>query len=548
MDSEKATAALQHAEALDAQRLPWEGYWQELADVIHPRRALITHQQSADSTPDRSKIAENLDGTAMRANRTLANGQASRITPMGSRWFALRPPTDLQNNPAAQRWYQRCGEITLEALAASNFYNRAHEHYLDRGAFGIAATETVAGRHGKGLHFRSFPVGSYSVAHNGRDEVDTLARCYRLTPAQIIDIFPEENVPAEVHKKQADDKARTAPLEVVQIIRPRQDRNPKKSDGKNKPFESLHILKEEKHILAESGFDEFPIAVSRWELWGDSPYGWSPGGLALPEASQANFLEEMLDTLAETAAFPRVLYPSNLKGDVDFNALGLTSYDPTNGHKPEEWLTNGRYDIGKDRLNDKRRAIDEAFFVPLFNAISQLDRDATATEVRAIVSESRELFHPIFSNLVREFLRPILQRSFHLLLRQGAFPEPPAVVIKAGELDNFIDDPDVAFTSAMALALEQSQLANFADCINVLAPIAQSDPGAFDFIDTDAVGPAFFRSKGLPAEFIRSQEEIQQLRQARQQAQAAEMAKNVGQAVSSIGPDTVQQIADAAGA
>ena len=100
----------------------------------------------------------------------------------------------------------------------------------------------------------------------------------------------------------------------------------------------------------------------------------------------------------------------------------------------------------------------------------------------------------------------------------------------------------------MALALEQSQLANFADCINVLAPIAQSDPGALDFIDIDAVGPAFFRSKGLPAEFIRSQEEIQQLRQARQQAQAAEMAKNVGQAVSSIGPDTVQQLADAAGA
>ena len=229
----------------------------------------------------------------------------------------------------------------------------------------------------------------------------------------------------------------------------------------------------------------------------------------------------MKDTLLELSAFPRVLYPSNIKGDIDFRALGLTCYDPSNGHEPREWLTNGRYDIAKDGAADKRRAIEEAFHVPLFSAISQLDRTATATEVRAIVTESRELFHPIFANLTREFQGPVLRRAFAILLRQGELPPPPPAVLQEDSLGGFIADPAVEYTSIMALALEQSQIANFSDCINVLGPVIQSDPGALDFLNTDALGPAFFRYKGLPEDFIRTPEEIAAIREGR--AQAAEM-------------------------
>jgi hypothetical protein len=312
-------------------------------------------------------------------------------------------------------------------------------------------------------------------------------------------------------------------------------RDPRKIDKKNKPYESTYILEREKILLREEGFDEFPIAVSRWETWGDSPYGWAPSLLALPEANQVNFIEQMKDTLLEVSAFPRVLYPSNLKGDVNFRALGLTCYDPTNSKTPQEWLTQGRYDIAKDGANEKRRAIDEAFYVPLFNAISQLDRDATATEVRAIVSESRELFHPIFANLVREFQGPILKRCFNILLRQGAFPPPPPSVLGQSPLGAFIEEPAVEYTSTMALALEQSQIANVADCINVLAPIAQFDPSVFDFLDIDRIGPEFFRYKGISEALIRTPEAIQSIRQGRAEAAQAQQAAEAAKAVGSLG-------------
>jgi hypothetical protein len=547
MESERIDEILELGSAMDARRAPWDSLWQEQADICHPRRSLTQNRAPHGSSPERGQIALSFDGTAQRSNRTLANGQAARITPMGARWFALRPPDGLAENPSAVSWYQYCGEILSRALAASNFYNIAKEHYLDRGAFGTAATETCSGKGGRGLHFRSYPIGTYSVAEDDFSEIDTLTRLHRLTPKQIKQMFGDDT-PECVLKKLTDPREALEPMEVRHTIRPRMMRDPRKTDSKSKPFESTYILCKEKILLREEGFDEFPLAVSRWETWGDSPYGWAPSILALPEAAQANFIEQMKDTLLEVSAFPRVRYGANLKGDVNFRALGLTCYDPANGQQPEEWLTGGRYDIAKDGAQDKRRAIEEAFYVPLFNAISQLDRDATATEVRAIVSESRELFHPIFANLIREFQGPLLKRSFNILLRQGAFPPPPQSVLQQGELSAFIAEPAVEYTSTMALALEQSQIANFADCINVLLPLAEVDPGIFDFLDTDTIGPAFMRYKGLPETFIKEPEAIAAMREARAQAQQAQQAAEAAKAVGSLGgAEGIQSLAGLAG-
>lgn len=532
--ADSIAARLTEDAALDSERLPWDSLWQDLAEVIHPRRALINRKLT---TPDTTALARNFDNTAPRSLDILARGCSSRITPMGARWYILRPPRELRNSPRAQNWYAACGEILSDYLYESNFFNRAHEHYKDRGGFGTAATEILPAKSAKGLDFRSFPVGTFSIGHDDRDQVNQLTRTFKWNPGQILAAFGEDT-PPRIRKLYDNADTRRVPLELRHSIYPRLDRDPRKSDRLNKPFASCVYDLAEQQLIHESGFDEFPLSVSRWELWGDSAYGWAPAYLALPEATQANFLEEMLDALAEVQAFPRILYAGNLKGEIDFNGMGLTCWDPNlNGlaGAPKEWLTGGRYDIGKDRAADKRRAIEEAFFVPLFNAISQLDRDATATEVRAIVAESRELFHPIFSGLTREFLGPALRRSFNLLLRQGAFPPPPREVLQADLLGPYVGEPAVEYTSAMALALEQSQLSNLADVLAVMAPIAELDPSALDFLETSEIGPSLLRAKGLPAAWNRDPEKIAAIQQARAEAQQAAAAKEAAGAVHQLG-------------
>jgi hypothetical protein len=537
--AEKSLASdlVAQAQALESERLPWESLWQDCARVVHPRRGTIGNRAGNATSLERGNYEDMHDGTAMRANLTLANGQASRITPMGARWFVLKPPVELANRPGAEAWYQKCSEILVTKLAVSNFYNRAHQHYLHRGAFGTAALEVTSGENGKGLHFRSYPIGTYAIAENHLDEVDVVFRSYTATARQIAQMFPE-NVPGVVAKCADDPARRHERFEILHAILPRTDRDPRKSGPKDKPVASIHLLRNEMIILGESGFDEMPVAVSRWsrsEYFAASPYGEPPAMIALPEAHQANHLAKIRDVLAETAAFPRVLYPSDLKGDIDFRARGLTCYDINSGNKPQEWLSQGRYDVNKDNLEDHRQAIRDAFFFDLFSSISQLERNVTATEVRAIVGESRELFHPIFAGLTREFLTPVLRRCFALLLRQGEFPPPPAEVLQRDELGAYIADPAVDYVSSMALALEQSHLSNFADILSVMSPLAQADPSMFDFIDSDAIGPAFFRLRGLPEAFIRAPEKVAEIRNARMQQaqmmqaqQASETVKNLG--------------------
>lgn len=536
MDS-RATEILTRYQSLKGQRSTWDSLWQECADICHPRRALITTAQPGGTAPSRTQLASNFDSTAQHSAMMLAQGQAARITPMGSRWFAFRPPADLASVPAAEAWYARAGEIVAQKLQASNFYSVQFETYLDRGVFGTAAKQVMPGKGGRGLHFRALTCGSYCIAENEFGEIDTLYYAYKWTARQIRSAFPDATLPESVEKAINDPQRQADQFELLHAVFPRAERNPQKIDAKNKPFASFHLLLTPATILQESGFDEFPSPVSRWLRWGDTPWGWAPAYHALPDASQANFLEQMLDALAETAAFPRVLVPDGtLKGDIGFDANALTFYDANaGGGTPKEWLTGGRYDIGKDRMADKRAAIRAAFFTDLFNPIAQLSDDATATQVRAIVTESRELFHPIFANMVREDQTPTLRRAFALLLRSGEIPPPPPAVIQEDDLGGFIADPEVEMTSQMALALEQNHLARLGDVLSVLAPVGQADPTVYDYLNTDTLGPALHRYMGLPEVLTRSPENIQAIREARAAQQQQQAALQSTEAVRNLG-------------
>ncbi len=530
---------LDQAGALDAIRQTQQEVWDDLATICFPRSGSVENSNNpiAGRHGDRRKPAEAFDGTAMRANQTLATGQAARITPMGARWFVLRPPAEKATNQQALNWYARCTDILHAKLAVSNFYNRAFESYSFRGGFGVSAVETTAGERGRGLHFRSLPIGSFSIAENSLDEVDTIFRHYWRTPAQLAQQFGEDNLPKCVREKLSPATLHQNTEQIVHAVFPRADRDPRARDGRNKPFASIHVHKDAAALLLESGYDSCPVAVSRWQTNPMSPYGWGPGDYALPEAAQANFQEQMIDVLAEIAAFPRILYPAGMKDEIDFAAMGLTSFDPAAGETavPREWLTGGRYDIAKDRAQDKKKAIEDAFFLELFKAISQLPSDATATQVSAVVSESRELFHPIYSNMVREFHTPVLRRAFALLLEQGELPPPPPAVIEDGPLGPFLADPAVEYVSAMALALEAGHHAGLNDILATIAPLAQLDPAWLAALNPEEIVPHLVRAKGLPVSFLRTPEQLAAMATAQQQAAQQQQIMAATEGVRNLG-------------
>ncbi len=420
-----------------------------------------------------------------------------------------------------KQWLQACTKIARAEVAKSNFYSEVHEGYLDRGCVGTTVTYCEEGRKTL-LQFTTFNTGTFSLAEDAEKLVDTCFRDFKMTARQAEMKFGAENLSPELQKvlKSEDSKLQDEEHEFVHAIYPRdpESYDPTKSDAINMPIASCYLERKTKHLCRESGYQEMPFAASRYLKWGDSVYGWSPAWIALPDAKQVNFLEKNMDALAEISAFPRILLPSSMDGlEVDMRAGGATYYD--GAEKPSEWATQGRYDVGLDRANRKRQAINDAFHVDLFRMFANLEKQMTAREVAERSSEKLIQFSPTFARMTTEYLNPLLERVFMILIRAGAFPQPPAEVMSSGTLDY-----KVSYSSRIALAISAQANNSFARTMEIVMPLSQVRPDILDNYDMDKIARDISRNDGMPADWLLPAEKVEQVRQARAQ-QAAQQAK-----------------------
>jgi hypothetical protein len=235
-----------------------------------------------------------------------------------------------------------------------------------------------------------------------------------------------------------------------------------------------------------------------------------------------------------------MLIPDGMEGQVDFRASGITYFNPNMPNAiPKEWATSGRYDIGLQRAEVRRNAIDKAFYVDLFQMFAQLDKQMTAREVAERSSEKLIQFSPTFARMTTELFNPLLMRLFKILLRRGAFGEIPQEAIKTTGEAQVMEEPKVTYSSRIALAIKALENVSFFRMMESLAPIAQMYPEAIDNFDFDTIARDMPRNEGLPNEWIRKVDERDQMRadraeqqraaqEAQQQAMAAEAAAKVG--------------------
>lgn len=544
---------------LTEQRRVWEPLWQDIADYCLPRKAEIANKQEY---PSFNRTETLYDSTAVHSNMVLANGQLSYMTPADTRWFVYDPPAWLKNNDKAKQWFQRCSEIAQQSLANSNFYSEIHELYFDDGTFGTYCMYCEEGQNSP-VVFQTFPVPSFAISENDEGMVDTLFREMQLTCEQAASKFGVENLSPKLQKAVEEyrktGKGGNAKHDIIHAIYPRLERDAEKLDAENKPWASIYVEKSSKHVIRVSGFDEKPFFAGRHLKWSHSPYGWSPAWIATPEARQLNFLCKQLDALAEVKAFPRLLIPATHEGEVDLRAAGTTYFDPTNpAARPVEWATAGDYNIGLERENAKKEAIQRAFHVDLFQMFSSLDKQMTAREVAERSSEKLVQFSPTFALKTTELFNPLLRRVFSIHLRAGAFPPPPQDVLVPNAATGIpeIPEPEIQYVSRVALAIKALHNLAFMRTMERIAPITQIRPDVMDNYDWDRIARDVARNDGTPADWIMDEEEVTKMREERaaQQQAAMEQQQQMAQAdmaakAGSIKRDSVmgQALAEQAG-
>lgn len=518
------TPLLNDYRTLCAARAPWESWWNTLREYVLPCR--LQEETEGTQVPDAAAARRLGDTTAVEACQKLAGGHMSYITPAHELWFKWSSPNP-EANDEAEAWYNRCSEIANRELALSNFYTELHECFLDRVGLGTGSLYAGSARNGR-LLFRHIPCGQFVCAENDEGMVDTYMREFRFTPHQ---------AEAQFGRKALGPKARAllengrdphaVSLRFLHVVRPRAKRNRRRDDARNMPFESLYYSLDDNCVTEVGGYREMPYMVTRFLRWGEGVYGLAPARLVYPDIKQAQFLNRILDMLGEVAAFPRILELANQVGEVDLRAGGRTLINPESASLgfPREWATNGRYDIGMDRLRQKQEAINRAFFVPMLELWeNRKQQTMSASEVYARENERVMLFSPSFTLFTCDF-QPMMERVFALLFRSGRFPRPPRAVMRLDRSgEPVVDTPHVVYQGRIATALRRVRSEGIERTLQRLQGLSRLEPQLLDHVDLDRTFRLSSRLDGVPEEILRPESEVQATRRQREENAAAAQA------------------------
>ena len=178
----------------------------------------------------------------------------------------------------------------------------------------------------------------------------------------------------------------------------------------------------------------------------------------------------------------------------------------------------------------------KTFFVDQLQLINQ--PNMTATEVLERMQENLRLLGPVYGRNTSEKLGPQLERVYAILSRQGKIPEPP---------EELVGKPlKIEYTSPIAKAQRQLEVQGIMKTTEIMRMFADINPDIFDRVDFDKiathVGVELF---GIDPIIFRSDEDVAQIRDDRQQqqqsAQAVEMTQQLAGAQQSLAQANMAQ-------
>ena len=166
-------------------------------------------------------------------------------------------------------------------------------------------------------------------------------------------------------------------------------------------------------------------------------------------------------------------------------------------------------------IESVRATIRSQFFADVFLMLSaQNYSNMTAAEVAERHQEKMLVLGPVLERLKNELLDPLIDRAFHLLLRQGLLPLPPESI--QGQ------EVKVEYVSMITQAQKAAGLSALVQGLSYAKSLASSAPSVLDRIDYDRALEEGLNTLGVAPARLRAQDEVQALRAARQAAQAEE--------------------------
>lgn len=525
-----------------AQRGTWDANWQEIAEYVLPRKSNIVTRKS----PGQKQTGNLFDATAPKSAMDLAAFIASALISPVIRWFSLHTRIrEVQDNREVQSWLEDSAGALYAEFRQSNFSAEALEMLIDCGVFGtgcLLLEEAPPSRTGwGGFVFRAEPVGSYVLHENLDGRVNCVIREMTYSLREVARRWGVNALSEKLRDKAQSESAMDDPVVILHGVYPREDQKAGKA-AKTLPFASIYCEKETKHTLEESGYHEFPFMVPRWAKAAGEDYGRGPGHTALPDIRTLNKAVELtLKAWAKIIDPPLMVMDDGVIGKISAVPSAINVVRDPNAIQPMKFAADFQVDSGM--VQSLRDTIRRTFMA---DQLQLPDKSLiTATEVERRLEMMQQTLGPTLGRLESEFLSPVVDRAFAIMLRARVLPPLPAILQQMQSMAPI--NLDIRYEGPLARAQRTGDLQAINRTLQVAQALAPLKPDVLDVLDWDGALVDAAKINGFPASRIndpRDVETTRQQRQAQQQQaqmlQAAQMASKTMKDSASANIDNAQ--------
>jgi hypothetical protein len=528
---------IERAQALLGKRSDLLSLWQTIADNFYVERATFTVSREPGA-----EFADHLmTSYPLMVRRDLGNQFSGMLRPTSKDWFHIsteRAQKDLQ----ARAWLEWATGVQKRAMydRKARFVRATKEGDHDFAAFGQCVISVEINPQRDGLLYRCWHLRDCAWAEDVTGEVDTFVRKWKPTLHQLNQLFPGK---LSAKRLQMLTKEPLAEVDCMHIVVPADT-----YDGKTlrTKYVSVMVDVEEKTALEEVGQHSMPYVVPRWQTVSDSQYAYSPATVcALPDA---RLLQAMTLTLLEAGEKavnpPMVGVQSALRSELNIFPGGFTAVDAAYDERLGEVLRplsidKGGLPYGMEIRDDIKVSLMDAFFLNKLNLPPVDTKAMTAYEVSQRVSEYIRQALPLFEPLETDYNGALCERTFDLLLRNGAF----------GPLDQIPEalggqDVTFRFESPLQEAVERQKASVFMEAQGLVAQAVQVDPSAVAVINAPRALREALLGIGMEAANLRSEEEVAEIQAQQEEAAQSQQLLSVMQQ----GADVAKTAGEAAGA
>lgn len=521
-------------ESLQKGRHVWNNHYQVLGEYI----SQVKQNFEQDITPGEFLHEDIFDSTGTFAAESAASSLLGLLWPGTARQsIEITPPDGVKIDSVLSEFYQdKMTDRTVRAMddPKANLILSLDEYMLDQLIFGTSGVGVERGKQTK-LLYTPYGVKQMYIDEGAGGRVTDIYLYYEWTAKRVVDEYGIENVSEKVKKKYESGK-QDEKVKIIVAIRPR--REFKASQGVlSMPIEGIHIEKDTKNILKETGFEELPIPVTRFRKLIYERYGRSPGMKALPDIRELNALREAVIVATEKVLdMPKGVYSDGVLGGgiIDTSAKAINVFADMGGQTPI-------FDIGSPpdinaalaRIEDLKNSIAQHFHIDRLLDFNN-EQQMTFGEAQIRNQIRMASLSSLFSRQITELFTPLIERSVNILFREGEFgvipgSEKEEEILSQGKEPEYLpeqilemlqdDEPiyEVRYKTQAGQASRAEEYLAIIETTQYAAQAMQVDPTLADRVNLHEAIKELSNIRSVPTGIIRQDDEYEEIQNQRQQ-------------------------------